>query len=207
MYHTPWNKLTGDVARMSSLVCFLSLEWVTQHCPRVVLDKLEKKGYRVVCMTGINQTCVWTLFKPDDSQQNDNNNKMTLRAPPTRADATEIMDTFPEKRWKASDSSLRDRWLFCSTGIFDVFSLWLLKSSSRGSEKPLTNTSELHFWVSVLLSRRFLYWLGLGTCSVWDLSSWFFVVCFNEPPAEIQDWQTVCPDVTTKAGPRTLSGN
>ncbi|XP_064602304.1 GTP cyclohydrolase 1 feedback regulatory protein-like [Liolophura sinensis] len=73
------------------------LEWVTQHCPRVVLDKLEKKGYRVVCMTGINQTCVWTLFKPDDSQKNDINNRMTLRAPPTRADATEIMDTCPEK--------------------------------------------------------------------------------------------------------------
>ncbi|KAK3092524.1 hypothetical protein FSP39_003996 [Pinctada imbricata] len=36
--------------------------------PRIVLDKLEKKGYRVVAMTGVGQTCIWTLHKePEQS--------------------------------------------------------------------------------------------------------------------------------------------
>lgn len=31
--------------------------------PRVVLDKLEKKGYYVQSMTGVGQTLVWCLHK------------------------------------------------------------------------------------------------------------------------------------------------
>ncbi|XP_062502814.1 GTP cyclohydrolase 1 feedback regulatory protein-like [Corticium candelabrum] len=34
--------------------------------PRLVLNKLEKEGYRIVSSAGIGQTIVWTLYKPDD---------------------------------------------------------------------------------------------------------------------------------------------
>lgn len=41
-------------------------EWITEDIPRVVLQKLSVKGYRVVGMAGIGQTCAWTLYKADD---------------------------------------------------------------------------------------------------------------------------------------------
>ncbi|XP_033734438.1 GTP cyclohydrolase 1 feedback regulatory protein-like [Pecten maximus] len=41
------------------------MEYRTPDPPRVVLDKLEKLDYHVVAMTGIGQTCIWTLHKPD----------------------------------------------------------------------------------------------------------------------------------------------
>ena len=31
--------------------------------PRIVLDKLELRGYHVIGMTGVGQTCIWTLYK------------------------------------------------------------------------------------------------------------------------------------------------
>jgi len=42
---------------------YFSTEYVTQETPRIVLDKLEVKGYRVVATTGLGQTCIWTLHK------------------------------------------------------------------------------------------------------------------------------------------------
>ncbi|RWS03778.1 GTP cyclohydrolase 1 feedback regulatory protein-like protein [Dinothrombium tinctorium] len=39
-------------------------QWETEDCPRIVLNRLASLGYRVVGMTGIGQTCAWTLFKP-----------------------------------------------------------------------------------------------------------------------------------------------
>lgn len=44
-----------------------SAEWKSEECPRIVLNKLEKIGYKVVAMTGVGQTCIWTLNKPDES--------------------------------------------------------------------------------------------------------------------------------------------
>ncbi|XP_023235329.1 GTP cyclohydrolase 1 feedback regulatory protein-like [Centruroides sculpturatus] len=41
-------------------------EYRTEDPPRKVLDKLAERGYRVVAMAGIGQTCIWTLFKPDE---------------------------------------------------------------------------------------------------------------------------------------------
>lgn len=41
-----------------------SVEWRTQDPPRIVLDKLEVEGYQIIGMTGIGQTCAWTLYKP-----------------------------------------------------------------------------------------------------------------------------------------------
>ncbi|KAK2843168.1 hypothetical protein Q7C36_011383 [Tachysurus vachellii] len=38
-------------------------EYYVEEPPRLVLDKLEKLGYRVVTMTGVGQTLVWCLHK------------------------------------------------------------------------------------------------------------------------------------------------
>ncbi|CAF0831310.1 unnamed protein product [Adineta steineri] len=38
-------------------------EYRTDDCVRIVLDKLEILGYRVMSMTGIGQTCIWLLHK------------------------------------------------------------------------------------------------------------------------------------------------
>lgn len=40
-----------------------SSEYYVNDAPRVVLDKLERCGYRVVSMTGVGQTLVWCLHK------------------------------------------------------------------------------------------------------------------------------------------------
>ena len=48
-------------------MCVFSLssrEYRTADVPRIVLNKLEEKGYSVVGVTGLGQTMVWTLFKP-----------------------------------------------------------------------------------------------------------------------------------------------
>ncbi|NXD28156.1 GFRP protein, partial [Spelaeornis formosus] len=38
-------------------------EYYVNDAPRVVLDKLESLGYRVVSMTGVGQTLVWCLHR------------------------------------------------------------------------------------------------------------------------------------------------
>lgn len=38
-------------------------QYKTSHGPRVVMDKLETLGYKLVSMTGVGQTCIWTLHK------------------------------------------------------------------------------------------------------------------------------------------------
>jgi hypothetical protein len=48
---------------LKTLVFFFSSEYRTDDCARIVLDKLEKVGYRVISMTGIGQTCIWLLHK------------------------------------------------------------------------------------------------------------------------------------------------
>ncbi|XP_059176910.1 GTP cyclohydrolase 1 feedback regulatory protein-like isoform X4 [Physella acuta] len=40
-----------------------SAQYRTEAAPRVVLEKLEKRGYKLVAMTGVGQTCIWTLHK------------------------------------------------------------------------------------------------------------------------------------------------
>ena len=40
------------------------MEWRTDDVPRIVIDRLERRGYSVVCMTGVGQTCIWTLHRP-----------------------------------------------------------------------------------------------------------------------------------------------
>ncbi|XP_061173246.1 GTP cyclohydrolase 1 feedback regulatory protein-like [Saccostrea echinata] len=41
-------------------------EYISVDPVRIILDKLEKRGYKVIAMTGLGQTCIWTLQK--DSQ-------------------------------------------------------------------------------------------------------------------------------------------
>ena len=38
-------------------------EWVVELPPRMVLNKLEEIGYKVVGTAGIGQTAIWTLHK------------------------------------------------------------------------------------------------------------------------------------------------
>ncbi|XP_038044235.1 GTP cyclohydrolase 1 feedback regulatory protein-like isoform X2 [Patiria miniata] len=38
-------------------------EWRSELLPRVVLDRLEGRGYRVIAATGMGQTMVWTLHR------------------------------------------------------------------------------------------------------------------------------------------------
>lgn len=43
-----------------------SMEWRTEECARIVLDRLEKRGFHTITMTGVGQTCIWTCHRPDD---------------------------------------------------------------------------------------------------------------------------------------------
>lgn len=43
---------------------FCSKEYISSDPPRVVLDKMEKIGYKVIASTGVGQTIIWTLYKP-----------------------------------------------------------------------------------------------------------------------------------------------
>ncbi len=45
-------------------IAYCSREWRTDLVPRVCLNRLEKRGYHVTSMTGVGQTCIWTLFRP-----------------------------------------------------------------------------------------------------------------------------------------------
>lgn len=52
--------------------CFFFLcskEYISPDPPRVVLNKLEKMGYKVITATGVGQTIVWTLHKADDDPE------------------------------------------------------------------------------------------------------------------------------------------
>lgn len=44
-------------------LCSFSSEYHVDDPPRLVLDKLEKIGFRVLTMTGVGQTLVWCLHK------------------------------------------------------------------------------------------------------------------------------------------------
>ena len=55
------------ICKMSMYCTLCSKEWQTPDVPRVVLNKLEDMGYKVLGITGVGQTCVWTLHKPKDS--------------------------------------------------------------------------------------------------------------------------------------------
>jgi len=42
---------------------YFSSEYHVDEPPRLVLDKLEKIGFRLLSMTGVGQTLVWCLHK------------------------------------------------------------------------------------------------------------------------------------------------
>lgn len=41
-------------------------EYTSLDPPCVVLNKMDRIGYRVVASTGVGQTIIWTLYKPDE---------------------------------------------------------------------------------------------------------------------------------------------
>ncbi|KAH9499623.1 hypothetical protein Btru_074295 [Bulinus truncatus] len=46
-------------------------QYRTNDAPRVVLEKLEQRGYNLVAMAGVGQTCIWTLHKePSKKEKN-----------------------------------------------------------------------------------------------------------------------------------------
>lgn len=51
---------------MKPIFVFFSKEYRCKEAPRVLLDKLELRGYKVIAMAGIGQTCIWTLHKPPE---------------------------------------------------------------------------------------------------------------------------------------------
>ncbi|WAR19005.1 GFRP-like protein [Mya arenaria] len=44
-------------------ILYHSSEYQTEDPPRLVLNKLEQAGYRLVTTTGVGQTCIWTMFR------------------------------------------------------------------------------------------------------------------------------------------------
>ena len=58
------------VNQKTATVFFLcSKEYISPDPPRVVLNKLEQMGYKVITATGVGQTIVWTLHKADDDPE------------------------------------------------------------------------------------------------------------------------------------------
>ncbi|GFN99087.1 GTP cyclohydrolase 1 feedback regulatory protein [Plakobranchus ocellatus] len=45
-------------------------QYKTDLPPRKVLNRLETKGYRLITVTGVGQTCIWTLHKEASACQN-----------------------------------------------------------------------------------------------------------------------------------------
>ena len=64
-----WEVLGTNVLKchilIRNLFPFCSREYISQDPPRVVLNNLEKIGYKVIAATGVGQTIVWTLHKAD----------------------------------------------------------------------------------------------------------------------------------------------
>lgn len=54
---------TSVKSRITLCLCSFSSEYHVDDPPRLVLDKLEKIGFRVQTMTGVGQTLVWCLHK------------------------------------------------------------------------------------------------------------------------------------------------
>ena len=44
----------------------LSKEYISSDPPRVVLNKMNQIGYKVVSSAGVGQTMIWTLYKPEE---------------------------------------------------------------------------------------------------------------------------------------------
>ncbi|CAF2561953.1 unnamed protein product [Rotaria sp. Silwood2] len=70
----PGPTIVGDERADSEVMAYLGAklfhekcnsysEYRTEDCARVVLDKLEQIGFRVISMTGVGQTCIWLLHK------------------------------------------------------------------------------------------------------------------------------------------------
>lgn len=52
-----------------------SSTYVSDLNVRQVLDLLEKRGYRLVGMSGMGQTCVWTMWIPTSPLKDEESDK------------------------------------------------------------------------------------------------------------------------------------
>jgi len=43
-------------------ILYYSSEYRVDDPPRIILNKLENLGYRIVTMGGVGQTAIWTLY-------------------------------------------------------------------------------------------------------------------------------------------------
>lgn len=39
--------------------------YIAKDTPRIILNKLEEVGYKVIGVTGVGQTCIWTLHNTE----------------------------------------------------------------------------------------------------------------------------------------------
>lgn len=58
-----WFYVTGFL-----FIFIYSQEYISQDTVRIILNKLEKRGYKLKAMTGLGQTCIWTLHKELDDE-------------------------------------------------------------------------------------------------------------------------------------------
>ena len=49
------------------MFCLCSFVYITDDPPRIILNKLEKAGYKVVGVAGIGQTCTWTMYAESEN--------------------------------------------------------------------------------------------------------------------------------------------
>lgn len=63
---------SASILKLISCCFFLlfiySQEYISQDTVRIILNKLEKRGYKLKAMTGLGQTCIWTLHKELDDE-------------------------------------------------------------------------------------------------------------------------------------------
>ena len=58
---------TCNLVELEDIILFhFSKEYISSDPPRVVLNKIEQLGYKVIASTGVGQTIIWTLHKPDE---------------------------------------------------------------------------------------------------------------------------------------------
>lgn len=56
-----------NITNHHTFFLLLSGEYISTDPPRVVLNKMDQIGYKVVASTGVGQTIIWTLYKPEET--------------------------------------------------------------------------------------------------------------------------------------------
>eukprot|EP01147_Barroeca_monosierra_P010386 gene10386-2518_t len=62
---SPKDIMDACEAKLITKLGYTIEEYVSSLPPRVVLNRMERFGYKVVASAGMGQTCSWTLYKQD----------------------------------------------------------------------------------------------------------------------------------------------